>query len=206
MQVTLSGEDDRPRNPLGVTQILDAVRRLDQPPGVHAAVTITGGEPLLHPDAVHAIAVGVRALALRVHVETGGHRPGAVRHVLDVVDEVSPDLKLESATGARTPWDAHAETYRMLEDAGKALAVKAVVGATTPPEEVEEAAAFAAEHLPSAPLVLQPAHTVRRRTRRPQRVAALPPAGRSGTPPRGRPGDPPGPSDAPDPLKSPTET
>jgi organic radical activating enzyme len=156
LQVAVHGAEERPRNPVDVAILLAAVRRLDDPPGLHAAVSITGGEPLLHPLAVHRLAEGCRALGLRVHVETGGHRPGAVRHVLDVVDEFTPDLKLESATGAPTPWDAHRETYALLETAGKALAVKAVVGATTQPEEIARAAAFAAEHAPSAPFVLQP--------------------------------------------------
>ncbi|MDA1194254.1 MAG: 7-carboxy-7-deazaguanine synthase QueE [Planctomycetota bacterium] len=151
------GPEERPANPMAVDDIIEACRRLDDPPGLHAAVTITGGEPLLHPQALYALAVGARALGLRVHVETGGHRPGALRHVLAVVDEVSPDLKLASATGQRTPWDAHAETYAMLEDAGKALAIKAVIGADTPVAEVVEAARFAAEHAPSAPFILQPA-------------------------------------------------
>jgi len=151
------GREERPRNPLAVTDILAAIRRLDEPPGLHAAVTITGGEPLLHPQAVYALAVGIRPLGLRVHLETGGHRPGALQHVLEVVDEVSPDLKLESAAGMPTPWAAHEETFALLEAAGKGLAVKAVVGADTPPAEVARAAAFAAEHLPSAPFVMQPA-------------------------------------------------
>jgi organic radical activating enzyme len=152
-----SEADERLPNPLSFDRLLAAVRRLDDPPGLHAAVSLTGGEPLLHPHAVHSIAVGARTLGLRVHVETGGHRPGAVQHVLDVVDEFSPDVKLATACAAPTPWDAHRETYRLLEAAKKALAVKAVVGATTPESEVREAAAFCAEHLPSAPLVLQPA-------------------------------------------------
>ncbi len=151
------GREERPTNPLSVARLLEAIRQLDDPPGLHAAVSITGGEPLLHPQAVHALAVGIRSLGLRIHVETGGHRPGAVRHVIDVVDEMTPDLKLESASGMRTPWAAHAETYEILEAAGKALAVKAVVGADTPPAEVAEAAAFAAKHLPSAPFIMQPA-------------------------------------------------
>ena len=106
---------------------------------------------------VKALGLALRAMGLRVHVETGGHRPGAVRHVLEAVDEVTPDLKLESATGAPTPWDAHAETYDILEASGKALAVKVVVGATTTEAEVEEAARFVAAHLPSVPFVLLPA-------------------------------------------------
>ncbi len=150
-------KDEALPNPVALDVLLAAVERLDDPPGLHAAVSITGGEPLLHPHAVHALAVGARRLGLRVHVETGGHRPGAVAHVLEVVDEFSPDLKLASATGAPTPWDAHRETYHLLEGRRKALCVKAVVGAATPEAEVEAAAAFAVEHLPSAPLVLQPA-------------------------------------------------
>jgi organic radical activating enzyme len=156
---TSPGADAEARlpNPVAYADLLEAVRRLDDPPGLHAAVSITGGEPLLHPHAVRALAEGARALGLRVHVETGGHRPGAVAHVLEVVDEVSPDLKLASASGQPTPWEAHGETYRLLAEAGKALAVKAVVGATTPEAEVREAAAFAAERLPGVPFVLQPA-------------------------------------------------
>lgn len=150
------GPEERPKNPLSVADLLAAVRRLDDPPGIHAGISISGGEPLLHPNAVYALAVGARALGLGVHVETGGHRPGAVRHVLDVVDAFTPDLKLRSATGAPTPWEAHAETYDLLAAADKAVAVKAVVGATTPTDEVAQAAGFAARHLPAVPFVLQP--------------------------------------------------
>ena len=151
------GPDERPDNPMTVAGILDAMKRLDEPPGLHASVSITGGEPLLHPQAVHAIAVGARAMGLRVHVETGGHRPGALQHVLAVVDEVSPDFKLECVTGQKTPWDAHAETYAMLEESGKGLAIKCVVGADTPADDIEAVARFCAERAPSIPLVLQPA-------------------------------------------------
>ncbi|MFM8979518.1 MAG: 7-carboxy-7-deazaguanine synthase QueE [Planctomycetia bacterium] len=145
-----------PENPLAFGAVVEAVARLDQPRGLHAALSITGGEPLLHPQAVRALAQGARALGLRVHLETGGHRPAALSEVLGELDEVTPDLKLASATGEPTPWEAHVATYRLLAAAGKALAVKAVVAAATGPAEVEQAARCVAEHLPQAPLVLQP--------------------------------------------------
>ena len=161
IEVRAGGDrNDRPENPVSIDDILAAVTRLDDPPGVHEGLSITGGEPLLHPLAVREIAAGARRLGLGVHIETGGHRPGALSAVLDVVDTVSPDLKLESACGAPTPWDAHRETYRLLEAVGKVLAVKAVVCATTPEAEVAAAAEFAAEHAPSAPLVLQPVTSI----------------------------------------------
>lgn len=148
--------DEAPENPLDVLDVIAAVARLDAPRGLHRAASLTGGEPLLHPKAVRAIGAGVRRLGLRVHLETGGHRPGALRDVLDAIDEATPDLKLESATGFPTPWDAHRETFRLLEAARKALAVKAVVAATTTEAEIERAAGFAAEHVPSAPFIVQP--------------------------------------------------
>ncbi|MCB9824967.1 MAG: 7-carboxy-7-deazaguanine synthase QueE [Planctomycetota bacterium] len=148
--------EEQLKNPLGVDALLGAVLALDDPRGLHAAVSITGGEPLLHPAAVRALAEGLQAAGLAVHIETGGHRPGALRHVLDAVDRVTPDLKLESATGEPTPWDAHAETYDLLEAAGKGVCVKAIVVATTPADEVAAAARHACRHLPSVPFVLQP--------------------------------------------------
>lgn len=148
--------DDAPANPMSVADLAAAVARLDAPRGLHRAVSVTGGEPLLHPKAVRALGLACRALGLRVHLETGGHRPGPLEEVLDAIDEATPDLKLASACGFPTPWDAHRASYRLLEAARKALCVKAVVTATTTPAELERAAAFCAEHVPSAPLVLQP--------------------------------------------------
>lgn len=148
--------DERPTNPMTVASLVEAVVRLDAPRGLHPTVSITGGEPLLHPKAVRALGFALRALRLRVHLETGGHRPGALGDVLDAIDEATPDLKIGSATGFATPWEAHRDSYARLARAGKLLAVKVVVAADTTPEEIERAAAFAHEHAPNAPLVIQP--------------------------------------------------
>ena len=149
--------DAHPTNPMPLEDLVAAVLALDAPRGLHRSISVTGGEPLLHPKAVRALGLAVRAAGLRVHLETGGHRPGPLREVLDAIDEATPDLKLESATGFPTPWDAHREVLRLLAAAGKALAVKAVVGETTSDAEVAEAAAFAQAYAPFVPLVLQPA-------------------------------------------------
>jgi organic radical activating enzyme len=148
--------DVSPENPMSVADVVAAVERLDRPRGLHRSVSITGGEPLLHPKAVRALGLAVRALGLRVHLETGGHRPGTLREVLDAIDDATPDVKLASACGFPTPWEAHRETLAVLSAAGKCLAVKVVVAATTTPAEAEAAARFAATHAPGAPLVLQP--------------------------------------------------
>lgn len=148
--------DEHPENPVPTSDIVRWIERLDAPRGLHQAVSITGGEPLLHAKAVREIAEGVRKLGLRVHLETGGHRPDALAQILDVVDEVTPDLKLQSATLEPTRWDGHERTLAILHEASKALAVKAVVASGTSESEVDRAARFVQCHVPGVPFVLQP--------------------------------------------------
>jgi len=94
------GDDFLP-NPVPFEAIAAALARLDAPRGLHRAVHVTGGEPLLHPRAVRATAAAAHDLGLRVHLETGGHRPQALLEVLGAIDEATPDLKLESASLSR---------------------------------------------------------------------------------------------------------
>ncbi len=149
-------EEERVANPVALDRFDAFFARLDRPRGLHRAISITGGEPLLHPDAVRALADVAHRGGLDVHLETGGHRPLELERVLDVVDVVTPDLKLESATGQPTPWDAHAQVYARLAATNKALAVKAVVAGATSEGAVRAAAAFVHDHLPDVPFVLQP--------------------------------------------------
>ena len=74
---TSPGADAEARlpNPVSFDDLLDALRRLDDPPGLHAAVSITGGEPLLHPHAVLALAVGARALGCACTSRRAGTGP-----------------------------------------------------------------------------------------------------------------------------------
>src|SRR5262249_54497152 len=61
-------------------------------PGRPRTVSVTGGEPLLWPEFVRALARLVRPR--RVHLETAGAHPRALAAVLERVDHVSLDLKL----------------------------------------------------------------------------------------------------------------
>ena len=143
-------------NPASVETILSWIERLNQPRGLHPSLSLTGGEPLLYPEVVRAVAAGARDQGLSVHLETGGHRPLGLAQVIDAVDEVSPDLKIGSTTWAPSAWEDHAKTFALLAETKKALAVKTVVGSTTSEAEIEAAAALVDTHLPETPLILQP--------------------------------------------------
>jgi organic radical activating enzyme len=105
------GAEDLLPNPVPVEDLLAAVLRLDVPRGLHGAVSLTGGEPLLHPEAVAAIARGARAAGLRVHLETGGHRPDALARVLG-----DGELRRRLGAAARQRVDDAFHVDRMVEE------------------------------------------------------------------------------------------
>jgi organic radical activating enzyme len=102
------------RAPEAVPDVVERVRALD---GARPrTVSITGGEPLIWPEFVRALARALRPR--RVHLETAGAHPDELAHVLLDVDHVSLDLKLpadldapeevEQAGAAPAPRDARA--------------------------------------------------------------------------------------------------
>lgn len=122
-------------------------------PGSHHSISITGGEPLMQGRLLQSWLPVLRTL-LPIHLETNGTLPDAFESLADHVDWVSMDIKLASQTGAPTPWAVHERFLGLAAERG--CCVKAVVGAETPVEEVQQAAELVQRKAPSAPLILQP--------------------------------------------------
>jgi organic radical activating enzyme len=144
-----------PANPLPARTAARFIRALNTPP-IHAALAVTGGEPLTQSGFLRALLPLARAAGLRVLLETNGVLHVPLRALLPHIDIVSMDLKLRSTTGRATPWRAHRLFLRAALRAGKETCVKAVVSDRTTPREVAAAARMIAECGGSAPLVLQP--------------------------------------------------
>jgi pyruvate-formate lyase-activating enzyme len=144
----------------------------------HRFVSLTGGEPLLQPEAVRAIAKALRAqvsrsepkasedhqLGPRILLETHGLATAALEHVIDAIDVVSMDWKLASEVeradhprgAAREEFHAeHAAFLRIALRAGETY-VKVVVTPTTREEELDALARHLAAVDPAVPLVIQP--------------------------------------------------
>jgi 7-carboxy-7-deazaguanine synthase len=119
--------------------------------GVHS-VALTGGEPLLYPEVVLALA---RRLApVPLFLETAGHKPEALARVVAAVRYVSLDFKLASTLHTPVPGEQFAESYRVA--GAHCVAVKMVVAADTAAAEVGEACALLGAVSRRGPLVLQP--------------------------------------------------
>ena len=116
----------------------------------HQALSITGGEPLLHASFIRALAPHVH---LPLYLETNGTLYAELKKCIDCVAGVSMDIKLPSVT-AHPVWDAH---VRFLEIAKvKDTWIKIVVAAESPDSEIDTAVRLVADTAPETMLILQP--------------------------------------------------
>jgi organic radical activating enzyme len=134
-----------------------AVAILDETPGLHSFLAVTGGEPLMQPEFLAALLPRIRRTGLNVLLETNGTRYRELDALRDLVDVVSMDFKLCSATGRPMPAAAH---ERFLATAVRrrrsVVYVKAVVSSVTTAAEIRQCAATIARVQESVPLILQP--------------------------------------------------
>lgn len=147
-------------NPVSAKRLVEIARRLDAPPGAHHSISLTGGEPLLQAAFLEKFLELNRADGLRTQLETNGTLPEELERVIDKVDFVSMDIKLQSASGAETPWEAHEKFLTIARR--KPVWVKVVVAAKTTVEEIRKAAALVAEVDRGIPMVIQPVTPVRK--------------------------------------------
>ena len=85
---------------------------------------LTGGEPLLQPDAAAEIGAGLKAMGMKVLLETNGTLPSALAGIASSVDLVVMDVKLPSSQGGYDHSPLHAE---FLERIGPRKAVAKIV-------------------------------------------------------------------------------
>ena len=142
------------QNPLTTGHVLEAIDALDAPRSLHHSVSLTGGEPLLHPDFIAALTPALDERGLAVYLETNGTLPDALERVVEGIEHVAMDVKLASATGEPTPWAAHRRFLGAA--AARHTQVKVVVVAETTDEELDRLAALVAAVEPATPVVLQP--------------------------------------------------
>jgi 7-carboxy-7-deazaguanine synthase len=149
-------------NPVPIEEALAAAEALG--PAAHRYASLTGGEPLLQPEAVRALALALRARGPRIYLETHGLASEALEKVVDVVDVVAMDWKL--ASDVRRADDpprgsvaefhgAHAAFLRVALRAPEVM-VKVVVTPATTEAELDAACRRIAEVSPAVPLIVQP--------------------------------------------------
>jgi len=149
------------QNPVPLAEITAASAAL----GVerHRFASLTGGEPLLQPDAVRAVAEALRARGPRILLETHGLATAALERTIDVIDVVSMDWKLASEVaragaprGAREEFHAEHAAFVRVALRAPEVYVKVVVTPATRDDELDALARHLAAVDPAVPVVIQP--------------------------------------------------
>ncbi len=149
-----SFEHEEAPNPLTADRLSDLCTRLAVPGQSRPVLSLTGGEPLLHQDFLSAWLPRMRP-AFIIYLETNGIQFKALQQVVELIDVVSMDIKLPSATGLRPFWEEHRKF--LAASRGKECFVKAVVTNDTSRNDIVAAANIISQVDPSIPFVLQPA-------------------------------------------------
>ena len=138
-------------NPFSLSALISNVEDLCCSP--HHSISLTGGEPLLQPEAVIALS-SAHTNNARIYLETNGTLPDALRAVIGSVDIISMDFKLPSAMAGNNCWQAH-ETFLQVASQREVF-VKIVLSGETTQAELERSIALIASIDREIPLILQP--------------------------------------------------
>ena len=150
------GSNKREQVPTSVSSelITKYCTRLIIPGPSRPVISLTGGEPLLHASFLAEWLPTVRS-TFRIYLETSGIHHDAMTSIRDLVDVVSIDFKLPSATGLRPFWEEHKKFLQAAQ--GKKLFVKVVVTKNTEKDDVLTSARIIAGFDRSTTLIIQPA-------------------------------------------------
>ncbi|MEN8161660.1 MAG: 7-carboxy-7-deazaguanine synthase QueE [Myxococcota bacterium] len=176
-----SGCFEEEDNPVALGALLVALGRLELE--AHRWLSLTGGEPLLQPDALLALADAVAGWGPGLWLETHGLHVEALARVLPKLAVVSMDWKLASdvrraSDPKRGPvsefHEAHEAFLAVARDAPQ-VHVKLVVTKNTRDAEIDEAVRRVAHTHRDACLVLQPVtpYAAVKERPAPERVLAL---------------------------------
>lgn len=132
----------------------DALKMISDCLYLPETVVMTGGEPLLQPEALLELAAGLRMRGCSVHLETNGTLAGSLESVRPAVDFVSMDIKIPSMLGGANLNEQHAVFLKAME--GLDGCAKIVVSEAVGDRELDTAARLIAGVNPGLPVYLQP--------------------------------------------------
>ncbi len=122
------------------------------------SVSITGGEPLVQGDFLSDFLPLLKRRGERIYVETNGTLTGELEKVIDWVDWIAADVKLQSATGQSARFEENREFLRVARRTE--VFVKLVVARETSDEELAEVGQLVREAGGKTPAVIQPVRPI----------------------------------------------
>lgn len=133
---------------LNEEELFDKIKKYDA-----ETISLTGGEPLLYSDFIKSFLNKYKKfLKKEIYLETNGILYSNLNEIINFIDIVAMDIKLESATGQTNNFE---DNEKFLDIASKtACFIKIVFDSNIKKEEIETSANLALKY--NIPIVLQP--------------------------------------------------
>jgi 7-carboxy-7-deazaguanine synthase len=144
------------KNPLGVDDLIEILQNYDLEK--HHSISLTGGEPLLNTDFLFDFFKKIKKYTgIKFFLETNGTLAKELEQIIDYLDIISMDYKLESLT--HVPASDHREFAKTALKSNKELIIKAVISSQTTDDEIYNLRNFILKLDCNLPLILQPLTT-----------------------------------------------
>lgn len=116
------------------------------------SVSLTGGEPLLSVNFLEKILPILKEHHLRIYLETNATLPEELSRIINYIDVIAADIKLESATGMMSSFDLHDMFFEVCK--GHECFAKIVFDENITDEEIDKCVELAEKY--HLLLILQP--------------------------------------------------
>ena len=118
------------------------------------SVSLTGGEPLLHYEFLREFLPELKKLNLKIYLETNGTLPKPLESVINYIDIISMDFKLDSSAKIGDVYAMHDEFLNIAEQNQKDTFAKLVFDDNIKDYELNECLSLAKKY--NIQIILQP--------------------------------------------------
>lgn len=133
-------------------ELLEKIKSFEHVVKFWHSVSLTGGEPLVQYEFLKEFLPELKKLNLKIYLETNGTMPKALEKVIEFIDIVSMDFKLDSSAKIGDIYSKHDKFLEICKD--KDVFAKLVFDETIRNFEIDECISLAKKY--NIPLVLQP--------------------------------------------------
>ena len=133
-----------------IERVMGMVKQFDLST-IHS-VSLTGGEPLLSINFLQKLLPVLKENNLKIYLETNATLPEELSNIIDHIDFIAADIKLESATGMMSSFDLHDMFFNICK--GHECFAKIVFDENITDEEIEKCVELGKKY--NLLLILQP--------------------------------------------------
>ena len=152
-------ELDKPGRPMTLDEVVKTVEPLEKEEGPHSFVSLTGGEPLLYVNFLSPLLLRLKALGLRIYLETNGILWQALEQVMGWCDLIAMDLKPASVTQEKSFLKEHRKFLELART--KEVFIKMILSKEIDLPEFQDLIELVRDVAPKTPVILQPVSPVR---------------------------------------------